>query len=331
MRHPVLAATIAASLSLLATTAWAGDQAEAERHFEAGVALQKLEDFEAAIAAFQASLDLYPTKAALFNLANCLRAVHRYADALDALQRLNREYGDRIDGPMRAAVDRQLEELLNLTAELRLRVEPAGATVRVDGHVVGQSPLPQPIRLSPGPHLVEAMLAGYESAHVTVQLVSRDQLTQALVLERNAPEPQSEASPTSAAQPPPTVETRTAPQADPAGSSEYLTAAWVTVGAGAALVAGGAATGIWALSIDGDLADDCSDGHCPVTRQSDVDRLDTLAVTTNVLLGAGFTVAAVGVAMLALAPGSSESAELSVPVRVSVGPGYVGACVGQRF
>jgi len=331
MRYPRLAAAIAASLAFTATTAWGDDQAEAERHFEAGVALQKLEDFEAASAAFEASLDLYPTKAALFNLANCLRATHRYTEALEALQRLSREYGDRLDGPMRAAVDRQIEELLNLTAVLTVQVEPAGATVHVDGRLVGQSPLPRPIRLSPGPHRVEAALDGYESASITVNLVSRDQVTREIVLERPAPEPVAEAAPPPTTPTQPVVVPPPTPSPDRAGSSTYLTASWITVGAGAALLAGSAVTGIWALSVDADLSDACTDGHCPTSRQADVDRLDTLAVTTDVLLGAGLTVAAVGVAMLALAPAASESAEASAPLQVAVGPGYLGARLRQRF
>jgi len=102
---------VVACLLLVPAQALGGDKEEALKHFKAGVSLQKVEDFEAAIAAFESSLRLYASKGALFNLANCQRATHRYGEALATLERLDREFGDRLDRAMRAAVDRQLEEL----------------------------------------------------------------------------------------------------------------------------------------------------------------------------------------------------------------------------
>lgn len=125
---------------LTAGTAHADNRQEAEKHFRAGVSLQKVEDFEAAIAAFESSLRLYPTQSALFNLANCLRATHRYGEALKALEQLDRDYGDQLDVEMRSAVDRQLEELRNLSASLVVQVEQSGAEIWIDGNLVGRSP-----------------------------------------------------------------------------------------------------------------------------------------------------------------------------------------------
>ncbi len=330
MRPHRLATAVAVAVALSVPVAWADDKAEAEKHFEAGVSLQKVEDFEAAVSAFEASLRLYPTKSTLFNLANCLRATHRYAEALAALERLVREYGEELEEPMRSAVEDQLAELVNLTAQLVIEVDQDGATVRVDEQLVGHTPLGQPLRLSPGPHVVEVTLSGFQPARANLDLVSREKLTHKLTLEK--------VRPPEAAQPPP-VPTAPTPVATPpppavpkdSGPSALGTAGWVTTGLGAALFAGGAATGIWALSVDRELGEACTNGHCPTRRESEIDRLETLAITTNVLLGVGLAATAAGITMLVFDSPPNEPAPDSPGVAVSLGPGYFGAAVRQRF
>jgi hypothetical protein len=194
-----------------------------------------------------------------------------------------------------------------------------GATIRIDGQVVGRSPLGEPLRLSPGEHQIEVTLDGYEPARVNARLVPRDETTRKITLQQHAPEPAP------AAQPEPTAPS---PLPD-RGSSTLSAAGWVTVGTGAILLTGGAVTGIWALSVDGDLKDQCASDHCPDANSADIDRLGTL--TTHVLLGVGLTAAAAGVVMLLLDPPSSEQPADQAAVRLSLGPGFVGATVQQRF
>ena len=62
MKRQTAIAAVIVGLLALAGPAWADDKEEAEKHFEAGVALQKVEDFAAAIPAFEASLRLHPTR-----------------------------------------------------------------------------------------------------------------------------------------------------------------------------------------------------------------------------------------------------------------------------
>ncbi|MBW2454753.1 MAG: PEGA domain-containing protein [Deltaproteobacteria bacterium] len=315
---------------LLATVdAHGDDKYDAQKHFKAGVSLQKVEDFEAAIAAFESSLRLYPSKGAMFNLANCLRATHRYGEALKVLQRLDLEYGRALDPAMRAAVDRQLEELRNLTAALVVQVDQAGAEVMVDGKVIGHTPLPEELWLSPGSHTIEVRLEGYEPAKVQVELVPREQTTRQITLEQA----------TSAPAPPPPDKPQ--PDGDPApepplpppdeGTGPLTTAGWITGAVGLAALAGGAVTGIWALSVDGDLADACTDGNCPVDRGTDIDRLDTLTTTTNVLLPLGATFTAAGIVMLLVDQPTSPRSDDAPRLGLSLGPGLFGIAMGGRF
>ncbi|MBI5503142.1 MAG: hypothetical protein HY907_23055 [Deltaproteobacteria bacterium] len=144
---------------------------EAQAHFERGIGLMRNENWSAALVEFDRSLELYPTRAALFNRGNCLYALHRYVDALAALLEWQAEYADTAaPEEERAAVAALLEEIRGYLAEVQLDVEPDGAVVRLDGVVVGTAPLAGPIVVTVGPHVVEAESAdgAVDRAEVTV-------------------------------------------------------------------------------------------------------------------------------------------------------------------
>lgn len=309
----------------------AADTAEAERLFKAGISLQKAADFDAAIAAFESSLRLHPTKSALFNLANCLQAVHRYPDALATLERLENEYGAELEEPMRGRVAIQRAELENLTASLTLNVEPQGAEVHVDGRLVGTAPLGAPLRLSLGDHEIEVKLADYASDRRSVNLAPNEKAVQTFELKPTTP---PEVVPAPAPRPEPATSSPS-PLADsgPTGvgdRSSNETTSWVLLGTGGALVVAGTVTGIMALSLDGQLSKDCWDGHCPGSKQDDVDRLDRLTLATNVLLGLGLAGAATGAVMLLLQDHGDEAAN-DTDVHFMLAPGYAGAGLKRTF
>lgn len=106
---------------------------------------------------------------------------------------------------------------------------------------------------------------------------------------------------------------------------------WTVMGVGAALVAGGTATGIMALKLQKDLESRCPGKVCePGTFESDVDRGRRLATSTDVLLGTGLIAVGAGVAILfLLGPDLTERAPTrpSSPT-ASVGCGADG-CMGQ--
>lgn len=320
--------------------ALADAKADAEKQFRAGVSLQKVEDFQAAISAFEASLRLYPTKGAWFNLANCLRATHRYPEALSALERLQRDFGAELQDPLRSTVEMQVAELKNLTATLAIEVDQPGAEIAIDGRPVGTAPLADPIRLGLGDHEVRVTLEGFEPAVAHVNLGPAQAATTKLSLRAE------DATPVTAAPSPPPVATvpppRTAePPPPPAptpveqDAGGLATAGLISAGAGALLLAGGAVTGIWALSIDNDLDDSCPDGHCPKDRARDIDRLEGLTLATNVLLGVGAAVSAGGLALW-LFGDSAGSPHAGTPANerdlaFTVRPGFVGANLTSRF
>lgn len=291
---------------------------QAQRFFQAGVSLQKTEDFEAAIAAYETSLQLFATKSALFNLANCQRAAHRYADAWNSLQRLQSEFGSELVEPMSSTSRAQLEELENLTGLITVETRPSGATVTIDGKPAGVTPWTAPRRVTIGQHSVEAALPGYVPKNNTVRVTPKQAL--AVVLELDAvaasptpaptapaeptPPPPNAAAPATGAPPPPT---RTEPLA--AGPSPaWRTVGWVGMAVGALGIAAGARVGLLALDVDERLREACEAGHCARSFGSDVERLERLTLSANVFIGAGVVLLGTG-ATLVLWPSASDSPE----------------------
>jgi len=333
LRLARLSRLVALSISLLAWTSFAraDDKDEAEKHFRAGVALQKSEDFNGAIAAFETSLRLYPSRAALFNLANCLRAAHRYDEAIDAHEKLLRDYGSELDEPMRSAALAQLQELQNLVGSLDVQVDPPDAEIWIDGRQVGRAPLPRAIFVSPGEHDLQVQREGYERVNLRVEVQSREQVSRQIHLERSTTTPTPHVpplAPTSASAPPPP---QPPPPMQSAPSSVLASTGWITAATGAACLAGATVTGTWALRLDADLNDACKGGHCPVARSGDVNRLDALTTTTNVLTGVGVALTAAGVTMILANPARTPERPSHAPLSLSVGPGVFAATVRQRF
>ncbi len=172
----------------LLTLAWIGllltparvladDKAAARRHFENGKALYTEENYEGAAAEFEASVAAYPTKSGYFNLANCRKALHRYALALDTLGELRARFAAelRTDKELLAKVEELERSIRKSVGLLSVTSSPPGARISVDGEPVGTAPLPRAVLLGPGEHTVAAELDGYVAAEERVSVLSQSQ------------------------------------------------------------------------------------------------------------------------------------------------------------
>ncbi len=157
---------------LAARVGAAAEKQEAKKHFENGVSMMELEDFAGAAVEFEASVALYPTKSALFNLAMCYKAQHRYALALDTFRRLLKNFGDDLKGEMRQEVRDNISEINELIAEVEIHTSLPGATVLLDGDKVGTTPLDRPLVVGAGAHRIRVSLQGYRDQERSVQLVA---------------------------------------------------------------------------------------------------------------------------------------------------------------
>jgi len=162
------------ALTLLAPVALAGSpKNEAKAHFKAGISLLKAEKYEAAAAELEESLNLYPTKSALFNLANVYKVLSRYDDSLALLDRLERDHASNLDQEMKDALETMRTEMEGLAALLDVRVDPPGAKIFLDDVEIGTSPLDGPLRVDPGSRKIRATKEGFAPLEKEVKLVSR--------------------------------------------------------------------------------------------------------------------------------------------------------------
>jgi hypothetical protein len=264
-----------------------------------------------ALAELQRSYERYPTRAALFNLAMCHKALHQYRASLARFDEWQERFAVAAPEDDRARVAAAREELHEYIGFLAVDSEPAGATVLVDGEQQATTPLAEPIALDIGRHRLEVSLEGYTTSSQELVIVPLETARVAVTLERPA-------------------SVVTEPVVGGGGSSgtsepgEGVNAAWFWTTASAAVAAGigGAVAGGVVLSQESDLADlrdrcrtdaaACDEGAAML------DDYDAARLAANVLFAAA---GAFGVTALVLAFFTDfEFGEEEPPVEVTAGP-----------
>jgi hypothetical protein len=183
MRRHVCAFCVGILLACTSGLAVAGEKEEAKQLFESGLKLMRVDDFAGASADFERSIALYPTQNSLFNLANCYRALQRFGDAVETMQRLERDFAGKLKPEIKASIERQLLEIQLLVASLTLETAPSDATITVDGKVVGTGPTLGPLLLAPGEHDIEVSRPDHRKLRRTLKLEPGVARTEKLVLE----------------------------------------------------------------------------------------------------------------------------------------------------
>ncbi len=149
------------------TPAETEEQMEARQRFFKGLELFRAESWGAALAEFEASRRLHPTRAATRNAAICLKNLERYEESVSLYEGWITSFPDA-PPEERARVEEELKALARLVGTLEVRVREGGASVFVDGVDRGTSPLAAPLRLSAGTHLVQIYKEGYVPSQASV-------------------------------------------------------------------------------------------------------------------------------------------------------------------
>ena len=187
----LLGASLTAAAPAAGPTApTAANRKEAADRYQKGVKLYKEGDLAAALAEFRAAYDAVPAFEVLYNIGLTERRLFKYGQAVKTLNRYLDEGGKKVPADRRDIVQKELDEITDLTASVTVRVEGAPAKVTVDGDEVGTSPLSEPLLLGPGPHSFRAERAGFVPDEKTVTTVSRTRVDVAL-----SPHTQPEALP----------------------------------------------------------------------------------------------------------------------------------------
>lgn len=169
------AALALAVLLVCAPRALAQDapQESAAAHFDRGIAFFNEGRHDAALAELARAYELAPAPQTLYNLARVHALLGHAVEASDAYARYLEGAGDAIDRARRREVERALEEQRARIGRLVVRSPVAGATVAVDGADVATTPLPEPLRLSAGAHIVEVRAASRETVRQAVMIAGQ--------------------------------------------------------------------------------------------------------------------------------------------------------------
>jgi hypothetical protein len=316
MRTPMLLVVAALALAPPAAAQPSGDPStveveEARKHFNEGVRLSasgKSGEVAQALDEFQKAYDLIPNWRILYNIGQTSRHVRDHARSLRAFTKYlaegKAEGKDEIPKARRQEVEREIAALEPLVARLELAGSEDGAEVRVDDKPAGQMPLAEPLYINAGKHTVRVSREGKRPFEKQLELAGGKSERLEILLEPlggQGPATKPTASATATTKPPP-----------PPPRGDYSTPATIAwIGAGV-FAAGAAGIGTWALLESNDLEDTPYAG--PDRRPaedsdlaSQASRIDTLAIVTDVLVGAAVVSAGLGVYFTWFAGGSSAS------------------------
>jgi hypothetical protein len=244
---------------------------EAARLFEEGERLFATDaDYPAALDRFRRSYDLEPSARALNGVVVAHQMLGRHVEAFEGLERLIAEFGPTLSEGQRARIQRRQDELRARIGVVEIRADQRDARVLVDGSELGRGPLRTQVRVSPGSHTIVATLPGHDPATRAVVVAAGGTVTADIVL---APIPVRVER---------AVFTRRWKPWIP----------WATIGAGAAVIAGGVAFRISA-DRDYDRAVDIAAERWRVDqRPVDIEALDEYqrAETKNALAISAWTV-----------------------------------------
>jgi len=161
----------------------------AKLHFDAGNGLLARGEVAAALAEFQQSRALFPTRGNTLNAAIALQRLGRFDEALELYGTLPRDF--ELDAEQRSRVEREIELLRGLTGTLVIRAEP-GVSVSIDGRERGSAPFREPLIVLGGGHTVRARQPGRAGFERRIEIVTGSQqelVIDALAVEEPMPVP----------------------------------------------------------------------------------------------------------------------------------------------
>jgi hypothetical protein len=127
------------------------------------------EDYAGALTKYEQAYDLSKDARLLYNMAICEKSLRRYARMQKLLRQYEHEEGPQISAEDKATVDAALAAVDKLVGSVTLTVSEGGATVTVDGEVLGTTPV-QPLVLDLGPHKLVVTKPGFETIESTIRV-----------------------------------------------------------------------------------------------------------------------------------------------------------------
>ncbi len=289
------------------TAAAAGPKEAADKLFTEALTELDRGRWDAACPKFRASQAADPAVGTLLNVAACSDHEGRPLEALEQYREVLRLNASTVDTRRRASVEASALEAIKLLERripsLVVKVEPAGATIAIDG----QPRLPgETVRLAPGAHAVRVAAEGFEPETRAINLAEAEHTSLEIDLIRSR-----------------------SSQSDVDDASTALgPAGWITGGAGLAVAIGGSVLVGMAASRASEIEDVCGAGAAPPRCDGDAALANALSDEGEAFRDAGVSLLvlggaamATGVVLLVLAPSSSEQPVALVPVVTPEGGG----------
>jgi hypothetical protein len=135
---------------------------EAKVRFQRGLELVQNESWDAALAEFLVSRELFPTRVALKNAAVCLRQLKRYVEALAMYNELIEKFSASVPPEERKTIDDAIAQLKKNVGEILVESDQKESTIVVDGQQKGTTPQPA-MGVNAGTHTVRVSKEGYEA------------------------------------------------------------------------------------------------------------------------------------------------------------------------
>jgi tetratricopeptide (TPR) repeat protein len=305
----ILICCIVVSVFTIPPEAASNTNDDAKQAFVLGTKQFEQGKFAEAARSFQKAYDLRPAWKILLNIGECSAAAKEYGVALEAFESYLSQGGDEVPLDKRDNVVAEIRVLRELVGQL-VAEAPDGSELIIDGIKRARFPLPGPVLVSAGVnHDVKILKDGYILIQKTMRINSGNSM------ELSALKPASEAVPETEPstaekplstdnKPQATAEEDTGSQRDKkkdrkkkekSYSKPLRIAAWTTTAVGLGLLAGGVVTGVLAYTNNNDVnAGNCGSQGCDALEK----KVKNLQITTNVLLGEGGGVTAVGAALL---------------------------------
>lgn len=293
---------------------------QAQSRFLRGKELYTQGKYDAALAEFNASLDIVTSPNARLYVGRCHREMKRLVAAYVELGRT------MVEARELAREDPRYEKTADAARDERAALEPKLAfvdigithaapttTLKVAGDEVRRGGWNEPVPIMPGSADVVVETPGHTPIARSVTLAAGERKSLAIDAAADTPEVA-------------TVDKDTKPPEDTASASSskgtLRTLAYVAGGVGVAGFLTFAFFGLKSNSTYSDLQKACPSGPCPPGHSSDISAGKTQQTVANIGLVVGIVGAATGVTLFVLS--SSKSSPSQPTAAVSVGPSYVG-------
>jgi len=125
--------------------------------------------FEEALALYDEAYAISPQPAILYDRGRALQYLARYPQALDQLERFDREATPELRAKV-PGFDAVLDQVRHHVATVDLQCAVPGARVLVGSVSVGTTPLPGPLRVTAGRQRIEVLAEGYYPFHRDLDL-----------------------------------------------------------------------------------------------------------------------------------------------------------------